>query len=246
MQVAKALPIYNPNALPLFREPMPGMRKRKTADEMAAEARQKHRPDIGSAVPGVGAAGKLGATGGTLLTQYVLKTHGLLKNPEEEDVRASILRHAGVWVVWRPQAERGLARSLARVLSTEGLGVAERNPMPMASGERQSPDSAASDANLPVAATPGSSVRGSQRHPLSRIARRQGGRVLAFHESLPGDTATENLRGGGRGGGRAGAAGESDLMQAAHGVLSRAWACKNPAEVHANARVVVVTVDAGR
>ena len=44
---------------------------------------------------GVGKGGKLGSTGGTLLTQYVLKNYGGLKNPLDEDVRASILRHAG-------------------------------------------------------------------------------------------------------------------------------------------------------
>ncbi|KFM25767.1 WD repeat-containing protein 70 [Auxenochlorella protothecoides] len=95
MLVASALPIYNPNALPMYREPMPGQRKRKTAESDAAENKQKHKPDLGSAAPGMGAGGKLGSTGGTLLTQYVLKTHGLLKNPLDEDVRASILRHAG-------------------------------------------------------------------------------------------------------------------------------------------------------
>lgn len=95
IQVAAALPIYNPNALPMYREALPGQRKRKTAESEAAEARLKHKPDMGSRAPGVGAGGKLGSTGGTLLTQYVLKTHGLLKNPQDEDIRASILRHAG-------------------------------------------------------------------------------------------------------------------------------------------------------
>lgn len=97
MQVAAALPIYNPNALPLYREPLPGQRKRKTAETEAVEDRLKHKPALGSKAPGVGAGGKLGSTGGTLLTQYVLKTHGLLKNPQDEDIRASILRHAGAW-----------------------------------------------------------------------------------------------------------------------------------------------------
>ncbi|KAK2079304.1 hypothetical protein QBZ16_002995 [Prototheca wickerhamii] len=94
LEVAAALPIYNPNALPLYREPLPGQRKRKTAETEAVEDRLKHKPALGSKAPGVGAGGKLGSTGGTLLTQYVLKTHGLLKNPQDEDIRASILRHA--------------------------------------------------------------------------------------------------------------------------------------------------------
>ncbi len=52
------------------------------------------RPEPGSAVAGRGKGGKIGVTGGTLLTQYVLKNQGMLKNPAEEDVRAAILRHA--------------------------------------------------------------------------------------------------------------------------------------------------------
>lgn len=36
----------------------------------------------------------MGTTGGSLLTQYIMKNQGQLKNPAEEDVRASILRHA--------------------------------------------------------------------------------------------------------------------------------------------------------
>jgi hypothetical protein len=44
---------------------------------------------------GKGAGGKLGTSGGTLLTQYLLKNKGALHNPAEEDVRAAILRHAG-------------------------------------------------------------------------------------------------------------------------------------------------------
>lgn len=47
------------------------------------------------ATAGVGAGGQLGATGGTLLTQHVLKQQGGLHNPKEEDARAAFLRHAG-------------------------------------------------------------------------------------------------------------------------------------------------------
>ncbi len=42
---------------------------------------------------GVGAGGQLGATGGTLLTQHVLKQQGGLANAEV-DARAAFLRHA--------------------------------------------------------------------------------------------------------------------------------------------------------
>lgn len=44
---------------------------------------------------GKGAQGKLGSSGGTLLTQYLLKNKGGLQAPKDEDVRAAILRHAG-------------------------------------------------------------------------------------------------------------------------------------------------------
>ena len=43
----------------------------------------------------MGAGGTIGATGGTLLTQHVLKQQGGLSNPKEEDARALFLRHAG-------------------------------------------------------------------------------------------------------------------------------------------------------
>lgn len=42
----------------------------------------------------VGAGGQLGASGGTLLTQHVLKQQGGLLNPKDEDARAMFLRHA--------------------------------------------------------------------------------------------------------------------------------------------------------
>ena len=45
---------------------------------------------------GKGAGGKLGTSGGTLLTQYLLKNRGGLQAPQDEDVRSAILRHAGM------------------------------------------------------------------------------------------------------------------------------------------------------
>jgi hypothetical protein len=42
----------------------------------------------------MGAGGAIGATGGTLLTQHVLKQQGGLKPPSEEDARQAFLRHA--------------------------------------------------------------------------------------------------------------------------------------------------------
>lgn len=96
--------IYNPNALPLYREAWPdrsgktggggGKRKGIPVDASIRTAKS-FKPDVGSAGVAKGAGGKLGSTGGTLLTQYIMKNQGTLKNPEEEDVRASILRHHG-------------------------------------------------------------------------------------------------------------------------------------------------------
>ena len=43
---------------------------------------------------GMGAGGLLGATGGTLLTQHVLKQQGGLATHQEEDARQAFLQHA--------------------------------------------------------------------------------------------------------------------------------------------------------
>lgn len=44
---------------------------------------------------GIGRAGRLGTTGGTLLTQHLLKKHGQLVSTDQEmDPREAILRHA--------------------------------------------------------------------------------------------------------------------------------------------------------
>jgi WD repeat-containing protein 70 len=94
LQAEADLPIYNPNALPLYRDNWPGS-KRRAQEDLSVRTSKSFKPDTGQAGIGVGAGGKLGASGGSLLTQYVLKHQGMLKNPAEEDVRASILRHAG-------------------------------------------------------------------------------------------------------------------------------------------------------
>lgn len=91
--------IYNPNALPLYRDAvpagLPGSKRKKAPVDMSIRTSKSFRPDAGQAGTSKGAGGKLGATGGTLLTQYILKHQGALKAPADEDVRASILRHAG-------------------------------------------------------------------------------------------------------------------------------------------------------
>jgi WD repeat-containing protein 70 len=98
--------IYNPNALPLYREAWPdgsgkagggggGGKRKGIPVDASIRTTKSFKPDIGSAGVAKGAGGKLGSTGGTLLTQYIMKNQGNLKNPQEEDVRASILRHHG-------------------------------------------------------------------------------------------------------------------------------------------------------
>jgi hypothetical protein len=59
------------------------------------DAKKKHKPDPG-ATAGVGRAGRIGSTGGTLLTQHLLKTRGKLVSTDAElDPREAILRHEG-------------------------------------------------------------------------------------------------------------------------------------------------------
>lgn len=82
----------------MYRQNWPGKGKRKGEEQdLSIRTSKSFKPEQGSAGPdaGKGAGGKLGSTGGTLLTQYVLKHHGKLKNPKDEDIRASILRHEG-------------------------------------------------------------------------------------------------------------------------------------------------------
>lgn len=93
---SSSLPIYNPNALPLYRTDVPGFGKKRKGDQGGERTSKSFRPEVGqAAVGGKGAKGQLGATGGSLLTQYIMKQQGGLKPPTEDDVRASILRHAG-------------------------------------------------------------------------------------------------------------------------------------------------------
>ena len=89
--------IFNPNALPMYRQQWPGGGggKRKAPVDASIRTAKSFKPDTGQTAVAKGAQGKLGSTGGTLLTQYIMKHQGQLKNPGEEDVRASILRHAG-------------------------------------------------------------------------------------------------------------------------------------------------------
>lgn len=84
--------IYNPNALPMYREDF--MNKKRPASSAASKMAKLFKPDQGTSSVGKGAEGRLGTSTGSLLTQYLMKNSGTLKNPADEDVRASILRHA--------------------------------------------------------------------------------------------------------------------------------------------------------
>lgn len=84
--------IYNPNALPLYKEDY--MHKKRPASSANSKMAKLFKPDQGTIVVGKGSEGKIGSSTGSLLTQYLMKNRGDLKNPAEEDVRASILRHA--------------------------------------------------------------------------------------------------------------------------------------------------------
>ncbi|KAG2487343.1 hypothetical protein HYH03_014059 [Edaphochlamys debaryana] len=81
--------IKTPHALPMYREDP--VKKRKAEKE----AQRARRPDLGMVASGRGKGGKLGATGGTLLTQHLLKQRGGMKAPEhEQDPREKLLKHA--------------------------------------------------------------------------------------------------------------------------------------------------------
>ena len=69
------LVIHTPHALPMFKEAKQ-IRKRKSERDHD-DAVKYHKPEVGSsaATLGRGAAGLIGKTGGTLLTQYILKNH---------------------------------------------------------------------------------------------------------------------------------------------------------------------------
>lgn len=65
------LVIHNPHALPLFREVRGSKRH---LDGRPKDAAERMKPDVGAtSVKGTGTGGEIGVTGGTLLTQYVLK-----------------------------------------------------------------------------------------------------------------------------------------------------------------------------
>tara|TARA_B110000008_G_scaffold277482_1_gene318863 strand:- start:805 stop:2808 length:2004 start_codon:yes stop_codon:yes gene_type:complete len=84
---------YTPNALPAFKEQMPGKRKLDSTDI----ARQALRKNPSKAVTNMDKSGVLtGGTGASLLTQHIMHNNEELgeKNWMKTDARESILRHA--------------------------------------------------------------------------------------------------------------------------------------------------------
>ncbi|KAL5996735.1 hypothetical protein ACLOJK_007655 [Asimina triloba] len=84
--------IHNPHALPLFRD-QPS-RKRQREKELKDPIKSR-KPDLPMTGPGFG--GRVGASKGSLLTQYLLKQGGMIKETwMEEDPREAILKYADV------------------------------------------------------------------------------------------------------------------------------------------------------
>lgn len=82
--------IHNPHALPLFRDQPSRKRQR---EKVLKDPLKSHKPELPMTGPGFG--GRVGSTKGSLLTQYLLKQGGLIKETwTEEDPREAILKHA--------------------------------------------------------------------------------------------------------------------------------------------------------
>lgn len=82
--------IHNPHALPLFRDQPSRKRQR---DKILKDPMKSHRPEMPITGPGHG--GRTGKTSGSLLTQYLLKQGGMLKETwMDEDPREAILKYA--------------------------------------------------------------------------------------------------------------------------------------------------------
>lgn len=82
--------VHHPHALPLFRDEPSRKRQREKA---RSDPIKSKRPDLPVTGPGFG--GRVGTTKGSLLTQYLLKEGGLMKETwMDEDPREAILKHA--------------------------------------------------------------------------------------------------------------------------------------------------------
>lgn len=84
--------IHNPHALPLFRDQPSRKRQR---EKMLKDPLKSHKPEAPMNGPGFG--GRVGVTKGSLLTQYLLKQGGMIKETwMDEDPREAILKYADV------------------------------------------------------------------------------------------------------------------------------------------------------
>ncbi|WOH01818.1 hypothetical protein DCAR_0521203 [Daucus carota subsp. sativus] len=82
--------IHNPHALPLFRDQPSRKRQR---EKILKDPLKSHKPEVPMNGPGHG--GRVGTTKGSLLTQYLLKQGGLIKETwMDEDPREAILKYA--------------------------------------------------------------------------------------------------------------------------------------------------------
>ncbi|XP_062205671.1 uncharacterized protein LOC133907616 [Phragmites australis] len=82
--------IHNPHALPLFRDQPSRKRQR---ERILKDPLKSHKPE--APVNGPGYGGRVGTTKGSLLTQYLLKEGGLIKETwMDEDPREAILKYA--------------------------------------------------------------------------------------------------------------------------------------------------------
>ncbi|KAG6735705.1 hypothetical protein POTOM_061644 [Populus tomentosa] len=82
--------IHNPHALPLFRDQPSRKRQR---EKTLKDPLKSHKPELPMTGPGFG--GRVGASKGSLLTQYLLKQGGMIKETwMEEDPREAILKYA--------------------------------------------------------------------------------------------------------------------------------------------------------
>ncbi|KAF9610661.1 hypothetical protein IFM89_023917 [Coptis chinensis] len=82
--------IHNPHALPLFRDQPSRKRQREKA---LKDPLKSHKPELPMTGPGFG--GRVGSTNGSILTQYLLKQGGMIKETwMDEDPREAILKHA--------------------------------------------------------------------------------------------------------------------------------------------------------
>ncbi|KAI3742490.1 hypothetical protein L1987_60174 [Smallanthus sonchifolius] len=84
--------IHNPHALPLFRD-LPSRKRQR--EKILKDPLKSHKPEAPMNGPGFG--GRVGVTKGSLLTQYLLKQGGMIKETwMDEDPREAILKYADV------------------------------------------------------------------------------------------------------------------------------------------------------